>query len=109
MKTKIMIPAMFAVTLAFSPMIANSTEIKANSINTEFVVEEKTKLDVENLPEVLKTAIANDDTAAVLTVKEAWHIEEEGEVHYKVTFDMGGEDFVRKYDSEGNIIEDAQK
>jgi hypothetical protein len=106
MRTKIMIPAMFACALAFSPFVANSSEIQLST--TEVVADEKTKLDLENLPEVLKNGIANDATAAVLTIKEAWQIEEEGKVHYKVLFDMGGEDFVRKYDSEGKIIKDAQ-
>jgi hypothetical protein len=106
MKTKIMIPAMFACALAFSPFVANSSEIQLST--SEIVVGEKTKLDIENLPEVLKNAIEKDNTAAALTIKEAWHIEEEGELHYKVTFDMAGEDFVRKYDAQGNVIEDTQ-
>lgn len=109
MKTKIMIPAMLAFALAVSPMMANSNEIQTNAFDTEIVADEKTKLDVENLPEVLKNAIANDATAAALTVKEAWHIEEEGKVHYKVTFDMGGENFIRKYDAQGNLIEDSNR
>lgn len=108
MKTKFMIPALFAFTLAVSPIIANSNVIQSNAVDTELVAEEKTRLDVENLPEVLKNAIANDATAAALPIKEAWHIEEDGKVHYKVTFDMGGEDFVRKYDAQGNLIEDTQ-
>lgn len=105
MKTKIMIPAMFACALAFSPLVANSSESQLSA--TEIIAEEKTKLDLDNLPEVLKNGIANDARAAVLTMKEAWQIEEDGIVHYKVIFDMGGEDFIRKYDAEGKIIEDA--
>ncbi|WP_373493230.1 hypothetical protein [Aquiflexum sp.] len=107
MKTKIMIPAMFACALAFSPFVANSTVSNFN--NSEMVEDEKTQLDIQELPEVLKNAIAIDETAAVLTINEAWHIKkDDGTVYYKVKFDHNGEELVRKYDSEGNIIKDDQ-
>lgn len=107
MKTKLMIPAMFAFSMAFAPFVANSST--TNFTNSELVEDEKTQLDLQELPEVLKNAIAVDGTAADLTITEAWHIKkDDGTVYYKVKFDNAGEELVKKYDSEGKLIEDVQ-
>ncbi|WP_373524292.1 hypothetical protein [Aquiflexum sp.] len=107
MKTKIMIPAMFAFSMAFAPFVANSSI--TNFTNSELVEDEKTQLDLQELPEVLKNAVAVDETAAALTITEAWHIKkDDGTVYYKVKFDNNGEELVKKYDAEGNIIKDTQ-
>jgi hypothetical protein len=106
MKTKIMIPAMFACALAFSPFIASSSVTNFDKI--EIVEDEKTELDVEKLPEILKNAIANNEAIANLKINEAWHIKkDDGSVYYKVKFDQGGEEeLVKKFDENGNPIED---
>jgi hypothetical protein len=105
MKTKIMIPAMFACALAFSPFIANSSVTNFDKI--EIVEDKKTQLDVEKLPEILKNAIANDQAIANLKINEAWHIKkDDGSVYYKVKFDLGGEELIKKFDENGNPIED---
>jgi hypothetical protein len=105
MKTKIMIPAMFACALAFSPFVANSSVTNFDKI--EMVEDEKTQLDVEKLPEVLSNAIAKNPAIASLKINEAWHIKkDDGTVYYKVKFDQGGEELVKKFDENGNPIED---
>jgi hypothetical protein len=105
MKTKLMIPAMFACALVFSPFVANSSVTNFDAI--EMVEDEKTQLDVKKLPEVLSNAIAKDAAIANLKVNEAWHIKkDDGTVYYKVKFDQGGEELVKKFDENGNPIED---
>lgn len=106
MKTKLIIPALLAFGLSTAPLLAQSSEIVTESTEIA-IVQDKVKLEPENLPESIKESIANDDKVAALQITEAWQVhEEDGSMHFHIKFDDAGEEIEKKYNAEGEEIED---
>ena len=109
MKTKLIIPAVIVMGLAFSPMAAMSNTIEPVT-EVNFIQDtEKTKIEKENLPETLKETIKKDEKTRDAEVKEAWQMTgEDGKMYYAVKFDHNGTEISKKYDATGKEVKDKK-
>lgn len=106
MKKQLLIPAMFALGLFVSPLMA-SPLLSSNESIGYAIDQEKVKLDPQHLPDAVKSSIQNDEAIKNLTITEAWQIiEEDGTTFFKVKFDNAGEVIAKKYDPEGKEIKE---
>ena len=106
MKTKLIIPALLAFGLATTPLFAQTTEQISESTEIS-LTQDKVKLDPENLPQAVKESIANDDRLNSLQITEAWQVnDEDGSMHYHLKFDDAGDEVEKKYNAQGEEIED---
>lgn len=107
MKKQILLPAIIALGLTVSPLLASQNILQSIENPEMFEDQEKLKLDPNHLPDGVKTAIQNNNATKDLKILEAWQIiEENGKSHYKIKFDNGGNELVKKYDQDGREIKD---
>ncbi len=106
MKTKLIIPALLAFGFCSAPLFAQSEEASVTSTELA-LIQDKVKVEVDRLPEQIKESIANDDRVGALQVTEAWQVtDEDGSMHYLIKFDDAGEEVEKKYNAQGEEIED---
>ena len=108
MKTQLIIPALFVMGLAFSPVSAMSNVTDPAAMETNFIQDtEKVKIEKENLPKTLKETIKADETTRDAEVKEAWQMTgEDGKMYYAIKFDHNGTEISRKYDATGKELKE---
>jgi hypothetical protein len=104
MKKTLLMSAMLFTGVAMASPISSTTNLTPISIQQE----EKVKIEAENLPEPIRTAITRDEAISQFPIAEAWQITQaDGTYHYKVTFENGTEEKVSKtYDKDGVEIDD---
>lgn len=103
MKTRFIFPALLVFALAASPMMVNAQSQETEK--KEMTKQDKVKLDPEQLPEAVKSAIEANEMVSELKIKEAWQVKDEkGATHFKITFDHDGKDLVKKFDINGKEI-----
>lgn len=103
MKKTLIIAALLTAGVA----VAGTSKTIAPRLETELIlIQEKVKINPEDLPDPVKTAISLDVTISNLPILEAWKMPvSEDTVHFAVTFDTGAEEkLTKKYDAEGNEI-----
>jgi len=108
MKTRFIIPAMFAIGLTTAPLMANPTiNTDVNSEMSMSQEQEKVKVDPANLPALVKEAIEKDEALKALKISEAWQVSGENVPnHFVIKFDNAGEELIKKYTALGEVIED---
>ncbi|MFD2202478.1 hypothetical protein [Shivajiella indica] len=106
MKKQLLITAIFMLGLFVSPLM--SMPIPSLKESLDFINDqEKVQLDPNHLPEKVKNTIENNEEIKDLPITQAWQIiEEDGTSHFKVKFDIGGEELIKIYDPEGKEIID---
>ena len=105
MKTKIIIPALLFLGMTSVPVFSSPFATETMTIQVTVQEQEKVKIDPENLPELVKETISQNEETARLTITEAWKsMNEEGETYFKVKFDKAGEEIVKKYGTDGKEI-----
>lgn len=104
MKKSLLFAAMFASGLAFVSLEA-SQNFEPVSIEQQ---EGKVKIEIDQLPDAVKTTISKDETVNTLKIVEAWKwTRTEGVKLFEVQFDNGTEEKLsKKYDEEGNEIKE---
>lgn len=106
MKTKLIITALLAIGLSTTPLLAQSSEQILESTETT-ISQDKVKLEPQDLPQTIKESIANDDEISGLQITEAWQVtDENGSMYYHIKFDEGGDEVEKKYNAQGEEIED---
>jgi hypothetical protein len=69
--------------------------------------QDRVKIEADSLPEVVRNTISENAETADLQITEAWEVrDQDGMVHYEVTFWKEDESHTKKYDSEGKEIDD---
>lgn len=108
MKTQLIIPALFVMGLAFSPVSAMSNAANPAAMETNFIQDsEKVKIEKENLPETLKETIKADETTRDAEVKEAWQMTDgDGKIYFAIKFDHNGTELSKKYDATGKEVKE---
>ena len=86
-----------------------SPQLTTNSLTPMSIqLEDKVKIEPNDLPDAVKNSIIGDETTNKFPVTEAWKVTlSEGVFHYIVTFENGTEEKLsKKYDEEGVEIKD---
>lgn len=104
MKKSMLFAAMFVSGLAFASPVASQNLVPVSTEQQEG----KVKIEIDQLPDAVKTTISNDETVNTLTLVEAWKwTTTEGVKVFEVQFDNGTEEKLsKKYDEEGNEIKE---
>jgi hypothetical protein len=77
------------------------------AVGTFELMQDKVKINPEDLPEPVKKAIAENDEVNHLQVSQAYKVTDDDKVYYEVTFGLENESITKKYDSEGGEIEEV--
>ncbi len=76
-------------------------------VSTLEIIQDRIKINPEDLPEPVKKAIAENEEVNHLQISQAFKVTDDDKVHYVVTFGLENESITKKYDSEGGEIEEV--
>jgi hemolysin activation/secretion protein len=117
MKTNFLMPALLVMGMSAAPLFsadALAQQTERQEIQTQTMQsqqeEEAIQIDPMQLPQPVKDSIQNNSEIATLDISEAWQVvKDDGTPYFKVKFDNGGEEMVKKFDADGKEIDKDDK
>jgi Ni/Co efflux regulator RcnB len=119
MKTKFLLPAVFAFALAGTPFMATAQTTGQGQGQTQTETrqqkkdkdKDKTQIAPNQLPRQILQAVERNQNINMAAISEAWRVtdEEDNKTYYKLKYRHQGEERSIKFDDQGREVEDKDK